>query len=71
MAIIKEIKIKDEYVNLGQFLKLADLVSSGGEAKAFLAVNKILINKEEDNRRGRKLYRNDVIEIGTEVYRIC
>lgn len=71
MAIIKEIKIKDEYVTLGQFLKLADLVSSGGEAKAFLAVNKILINKEEDNRRGRKLYRNDVIEIGTEVYRIC
>ncbi|MBR5340481.1 MAG: S4 domain-containing protein YaaA [Erysipelotrichaceae bacterium] len=71
MAIIKEIKIKDEYVTLGKFLKLADLVSSGGEAKAFLAVNKILINKEEDNRRGRKLYRNDVIEIGTEVYRIC
>ena len=71
MAIIKEIKIKDEYVTLGQFLKLADLVSSGGEAKAFLLTNKILINKEEDNRRGRKLYRNDVIEIGTEVYRIC
>ena len=71
MAIIKNIKIVDEYITLGQFLKVADIISSGGEAKAFLSSNKILINNEEDNRRGRKLYKDDLIEIDNKFYKIC
>jgi S4 domain protein YaaA len=71
MALIKEIKIESEYITLGQFLKIANIISSGGEAKAFLVCNRILINNEEDNRRGRKLYKDDVIEIDGKRYKIC
>lgn len=71
MAQIQKIKIRDEYVTLGQFLKLADLISSGGEARFFLKENPVEINGEEDQRRGRKLYEKDVIRINGEVYEIC
>ena len=71
MAQIQKIKIRDEYVTLGQFLKLADLISSGGEARFFLKENPVEINGEEDRRRGRKLYEKDVIRINGEVYEIC
>ena len=71
MANIKEIEINDDFITLGQFLKIADLISSGGEAKHFLMENSVLINKEEDTRRGRKLYKGDIVEIGSEVYKIC
>ncbi len=71
MAMIKEINIRDEFVTLGQFLKIADLISTGGEAKIFLLNSKIIINGEEDNRRGRKLYSGDLIEIDQKTYKIC
>lgn len=66
-----EIKIKDEFITLGQFVKLVDLVSSGGEVKYYLANNKVLINNELDSRRGRKLYKDDLIEIEGTIYKIC
>jgi len=71
MAIKKEVKIRDEYITLGQFLKIVDLISSGGEAKAFLASETIQINGELDNRRGRKLYKGDSIEVKGNTYTIC
>lgn len=66
-----EIEIKDEYITLGQFLKIADLVSTGGEAKIFLLDNTILINNLKDNRRGRKLYKGDLLKINQKTYKIC
>jgi len=71
MAINKEIKIRDEYITLGQFLKIADLISTGGEAKFFLLSEKILVNHELDNRRGKKLYKGDLIEVKGKTYTIC
>lgn len=71
MAIIKNIKIEGDFITLGQFLKAADIISSGGEAKSFLSENKILVNNEEDKRRGRKLYKDDTIECDGKHYRIC
>ena len=71
MAIIKNIKIDSEFITLGQFLKVADIISSGGEAKPFLAENLILVNGEEDRRRGRKLYKDDIVEIDRKRYKIC
>ncbi len=68
---MKKITIKDEYVTLGQFLKIADIISTGGEAKIFLSSNEILINNESDNRRGRKLYKGDSLEILGVKYLIC
>ena len=67
---ITEIKIDSEFITLGQFLKFADIIQSGGEAKQFLASNKVIINGENDNRRGRKLRPSDVIEIKGESYLI-
>ena len=71
MAIIKEVKIDSEFITLGQFLKYADLVSSGGEVREYLVENKITINNEAENRRGRKLYRNDLVCINDKQYKIC
>lgn len=71
MAISKKVSIYDEYITLSQFLKIVDLVQSGGEAKSFLLSEKVIINGEVDNRRGRKLRKNDLIEIDGKVYEIC
>lgn len=68
---MKKISIKDEYVTLGQFLKIADIISTGGEAKIFLSSNEVLINNEVDNRRGRKLYKGDNLQILGVKYLIC
>ncbi|WP_020620971.1 S4 domain-containing protein YaaA [Paenibacillus daejeonensis] len=60
---MKDIQISTDYIALGQFLKLADCIDTGGQAKFFLQEHEILINGEADNRRGRKLYPGDRIEI--------
>lgn len=68
---MERIEIKDEYITLGQFLKVADIIASGGEAKIFLNSNIILINDEEDNRRGRKLHKGDKVNILGVDYLVC
>jgi ribosome-associated protein len=66
---MKTLKIDTEFITLGQFLKAADIISTGGMAKWFLSENEILINGEKDQRRGRKLRSGDKIEIqGLETY---
>jgi ribosome-associated protein len=60
---MKKIGISTEYITLGQFLKLADCISSGGEAKFFLQEKSVLVNGQPDNRRGRKLIVGDQIEV--------
>jgi S4 domain protein YaaA len=60
---MKSIGISTEYITLGQFLKLADCISTGGHAKFFLQETKVLINGEPDNRRGRKLVIGDKVEV--------
>ena len=65
-----EIIINTEYITLGQFLKLADIIQSGGEAKTFLAQNEVEIDGISDNRRGRKLRGGEVIEILGQKYEI-
>lgn len=59
----EEIKIDTEYITLGQFLKLADVIQSGGMAKWFLSEHDVFINGEQDQRRGRKLRSGDQISI--------
>ena len=65
-----EITINTEYITLGQFLKLADIIQSGGEAKSFLAQNEVEIDGVSDNRRGRKLRGGEIIEILGQTYEI-
>lgn len=64
---MKEIKVKlkpdAEFMTLNVLLKIEGIIETGGMAKLFLQENKVLVNGEPDNRRGRKLYPNDVVEI--------
>ena len=64
------IYIETEYITLSQFLKLADLIMSGGEDKMYLGTHKILVNGIEDNRRGRKLYDGDEVNVQGKKYQI-
>lgn len=54
--------LKDEYITLQQLLKAADIIQSGGQVKSWLAENEVLVNGEPENRRGKKLRANDVVE---------
>lgn len=61
-----EIKIKDEFIKLGQLLKLAGLVDSGVDAKFIIAEGNVKVNGEVDVRRGRKVYPGDTVEFDGE-----
>lgn len=56
-----EITIRDEFIKLGQALKLADLVSDGVEAKYVISDGLVKVNGDVDTRRGRKVYDGDII----------
>ena len=55
------ITIRDEFIKLGQALKLAGVVEDGVEAKLVIQDGQVRVNGEVDLRRGRKVYVNDVI----------
>ncbi|WP_027089263.1 S4 domain-containing protein YaaA [Thomasclavelia saccharogumia] len=65
---MKIIKIKDEYITLGQFLKFAGCVSSGIDAKIVIKDGLVLVNGEVESRRGKKLRRDDMIEFDGETF---
>ncbi len=56
-----------EYIKLDQFLKLANLVESGGQAKALIQGGMVKVNGEVETRRGRKLHQGDAVEFEGEV----
>lgn len=66
--IIKEFKVKGEYVTLSQFLKEESIISSGGQAKWYLQDNPVLFNGAKENRRGKKIRPGDKIEVDHEIY---
>ena len=66
------IKIKDEFIKLGQALKLAGLVDSGIEAKEVIQNGEVLVNGEVDTRRGKKLIPGDSFTFpGCRTVRTC
>ncbi|MCR5587952.1 MAG: RNA-binding S4 domain-containing protein [Lachnospiraceae bacterium] len=56
---MEEIFIKDDYIKLDQAIKLAGLVMSGAEAKHLITEGEVLVNGEEELRRGKKLHDGD------------
>ncbi|MCX8720141.1 MULTISPECIES: S4 domain-containing protein YaaA [unclassified Lactobacillus] len=66
--IIKEFKVKGEYVTLSQFLKEESIISSGGQAKWYLQENPVILNGIKENRRGKKIRPGDQIEVAQERY---
>lgn len=63
---MKKIFIHSGYIKLDQFLKLSDCVSTGGMAKALLQEGLVKVNGEPEDRRGRKLYPGDKVEVQGE-----
>ena len=67
---MREITIRDGTIRLGQFLKLADLIDAGGDAKSLLARGAVRVNGEPEVRRGRQLTRGDVVRVGDTDVRV-
>lgn len=65
-----EIKIDSEYIKLDQALKLADIASTGGNAKFLIAEELVKVNGEIETRRGKKLFDGDVIEVEGEMIKV-
>ncbi len=64
------IKLREEYIKLGQALKAAGLVESGVEAKDVIVDGMVEVNGEVDTRRGRKLYAGDIVTFDGEEIKI-
>ena len=61
---VYDVTIRDDSIRLGQFLKLANLIESGAEAKEVVADGLVTVNDEVETRRGRQLTIGDVVSVG-------
>lgn len=66
----KILTIHSDYITLGQLLKEETIIASGGMAKWYLSEYAVLVNQEPENRRGKKLYHGDRVELPNESLRI-
>jgi ribosome-associated protein len=65
--VTRVVPIREQRIRLGQFLKLADLVDQGADAKPLLAGGAVQVNGEVETRRGRQLVKGDVVTLsGTD-----
>ena len=63
---MEKIQIKDDFIKLGQLLKLSNLVESGAMAKDVIEAGEVKYNGETEYRRGKKVYPGDVVEFNGE-----
>ncbi|MFW5979477.1 MAG: RNA-binding S4 domain-containing protein [Halanaerobium sp.] len=63
---MEEIKINSETINLDQFLKWANLVMSGGEAKHLIQAGEVEVNGEIELKRGKTLKAGDIVTLKAE-----
>ena len=61
----------ESVIRLGQFLKLANLIESGSQAKEVVASGEVLVNGEVETRRGRQLAMGDVVRLGPQAARVA
>jgi len=64
------VKIDTEYIKLDSFLKAVNAASSGGEAKIMISEGMVKVNGQVDTRRGRKLYRGDLVETTGQTFAV-
>lgn len=64
------IKISTEFIKLDQFLKWANIVSSGSDAKFLILEGNIKVNNEIETRRGKKLYNDDIVEFENKKFKV-
>ena len=68
--MMRELKLKSDYITLGQLLKAEALVEDGVEAKERIKAGEAFVNGEADVRRGRKLYPGDVVSFDGEEIKV-
>lgn len=66
----RDVPIRDESIRLGQFLKLADLIDTGSDAKSVIAAGEVTVNDDVEVRRGRQLHPGDSVTIGERTARV-
>ncbi|MEL4317847.1 RNA-binding S4 domain-containing protein [Leifsonia sp. YIM 134122] len=66
-----DVPIGGESIRLGQFLKFAGLLDSGGDVKEAIVNGYVTVNGEVDLRRGRQLKLGDVVSFGGRTVRVC
>jgi ribosome-associated protein len=66
-----DVPIREESIRLGQFLKLADFVEIGSDAKELISAGEVLVNGEPETRRGRQLRVGDVVELDGRPARVA
>ena len=66
-----DVPIRDESIRLGQFLKLANLIDTGSDAKLVTADGLVQVNGEVETRRGRQLVVGDVVTLGPASARVA
>ena len=64
------IKLREDFIKLGQALKAAGLVESGVDAKFVIQDGLVKVNGETETQRGKKLYDGDVVEFDGEKIQI-
>jgi ribosome-associated protein len=67
---MRDVAIRGDMIRLGQLLKLADVVDSGGELKVLLAETEVRVNGEPESRRGRQLHPGDVVTVAGDEVRV-
>ena len=67
---MEEIKLRDEFIKLGQALKLSGLVGSGTDAKFLISDGLISVDGETETRRGRKLFGGEVVTFEDNSFKI-
>jgi ribosome-associated protein len=67
---VRDVAIRGDMIRLGQLLKLAGIVDTGGELKALLAETDVLVNGELEDRRGRQLHDGDVVTVAGDEVRV-
>ncbi len=67
---MQELKLRDEYIKLGQALKAAGLVSSGLDAKIVIKEGLVKVNGQVELQRGKKLYDGAVVEFEGEQFKV-
>lgn len=65
-----EVPIREASIRLGQFLKLADLIDNGGDAKELMVQGLVRVNGDVETRRGRRLVAGDLVEFAGRAARV-
>ena len=67
---MRDVGIRDESIRLGQFLKLADLVDTGADAKELVAAGRVRVNGKPETQRGRQLVAGDEVSVAAQTVRV-